>query len=258
MLETIVQWICLVGSAVLAGMVNTMAGGGTLLTFPALIRFGDLSPVMANGTSTVALVPGSLAGAWGYRKELSGAAWWLRLLLVPSLVGGVIGSLLVTRLPDKTFATLVPWLLLTASLLFVLQPTLSRRLPPRPAGTAPGWGPCVLLVLFQLLVGIYGGYFGAGIGILMITSLGLMGLGDIHQINAVKTVLAAAMNGVSVIVFVIDAKVEWRFAPPMALGAIVGGYAGAAIGKRLPKWVVRWFVIAVGLSLAGYYFAQQL
>jgi uncharacterized membrane protein YfcA len=257
MLELILQTAVLVASAFAAGVVNTIAGGGTLLTFPSLMRFGHLNEVMANGTSTVALVPGSLAGAWGFRRELDKVGPWLLLLSGPSLIGGVAGSLLVTRLPPFYFAALVPWLLLTAALLFLAQPALARRFPPRGDGHLPSWHGCVAVVLFQFLVAVYGGYFGAGIGILMITSLSLMGLGEIQRINGVKTLLASFINGVSVVVFIHDGAVEWRFAPPMAVGAILGGYAGAVIGRRLPRQWVRWFVIAIGLLLAGYYFARQ-
>jgi uncharacterized membrane protein YfcA len=256
LLESPLQAGLLVGSAFLAGVVNTLAGGGTLLTFPSLIRFGGLGGVLANGTSTTALVPGSLAGAWGYRRELGQAGPWFALLAGPSLAGGTAGALLVTRLPEFYFDALVPWLLLTASLLFIAQPYLKRRFPPRGDGRLPAWRGCVLVASFQVLVALYGGYFGAGIGILMITSLGLMGLGDIHRINAVKTILAAIINGASVLVFVRDGAVEWRFAPAMAAGAIAGGYAGAVVGRKLPGALVRWFVIGVGLTLSGYYFTR--
>jgi uncharacterized membrane protein YfcA len=256
-LNAILQTTLLVVSAFAAGVVNTIAGGGTLLTFPSLMRFGHLSEVLANGTSTVALLPGSLAGTWGLRREMKGVGSWLLLLSGPSLVGGVAGSLLVTRLPPTYFAALVPWLLLTASLLFLAQPRLAKRFPPRGDGHLPSWRGCVVVVLFQFLVAVYGGYFGAGIGILMITSLSLMGLGEIQRINGVKTLLASFINGVSVVVFVMDGAVEWRFAPPMAVGAIAGGYAGAVVGRRLPRQWVRRFVIAIGLALAAYYFAKQ-
>src|SRR5947209_8648057 len=128
------NYAVLVGSAFAAGVVNTLAGGGTLLTFPSLMSFGGLSAQMANGTSTVALVPGSLAGAWGFRRELGEARRWLKLLLPPCLVGGLIGTLLVTRLDPRYFALMVPWLILTASLLFLVQPVLARHFPPRTDG----------------------------------------------------------------------------------------------------------------------------
>jgi uncharacterized membrane protein YfcA len=256
MLEEVLNYALLIASAFLAGVINTIAGGGTLLTFPSLICFGGLSEVMANGTSTVALVPGSLSGAWGYRRELGAAGPWLRLLFLPSLAGGVIGSLLVIAWPNA-FAILIPWLLLTASLLFLFQPQLSRLVKPGGDSGLPSSGLCAVVVLFQLAVAIYGGYFGAGIGILMITSLGTMGLGDIHRINAVKAILAAVINGVSIVVFVAYRQVHYPFAAVMAIGAIAGGLTGAAVGRRLPRLLVRWFVIAVGLALSAYYFAKQ-
>jgi uncharacterized membrane protein YfcA len=244
-------------AAVAAGVVNAVAGGGTLLTFPSLIRFGGFSEVVSNATNTVAMVPGSLASAWGFRRDLQGAGPWLALLLGPSLLGGIAGALLVTRLPGTVFAYLVPWLLLTASLLFLFQPHLGRLLPSRSRDALPAPGVCVAVMAFQFLVAVYGGYFGAGIGILMLTALGFMGMGDIHRMNAIKVILAAVINGVSVIVFVLDDKVHWPSALLMSCGAILGGFTGASLGRRLPGVAVRWFVITVGLVLSAYYFARQ-
>jgi uncharacterized membrane protein YfcA len=257
MLDQVLMYVLLIASAFAAGVVNTLAGGGTLLTFPSLISIGRLKEVVANGTSTVALVPGSLAGAWGFRRELGEARRWLKWLLPPSLVGGVVGTLLVTRLPADYFKLMVPWLILTASLLFLLQPVLARRFPPHPEGLV---SPRVqtAVVFFQFLVAVYGGYFGAGIGILMLSSLSFMGIGDIHRMNALKTLLAAAINGMSVIVFAIERTVAWHLVGPMMLGAIAGGLGAAFVGRRLPNAVVRWFVIAVGLVLSAYYFTKQL
>ncbi|MGL4555811.1 MAG: sulfite exporter TauE/SafE family protein [Gemmataceae bacterium] len=256
-MEEVIRWAALVGSAVLAGMINTMAGGGTLLTFPALQIFGGLAAVQANVTSTVSLVSGSLAGAWGYRRELGGGgAAWVKLLIWPSLIGGGVGAMLVSVLPDAVFRVLLPWLLLTAAVLFLLQPWLMKLVRRDGEDALPSFGGCVAVVLFQTLVAVYGGYFGAGIGILMLTSLGVMGLADIHRANAVKTLLAAAINGVSIVVFVLAGTVVWWCVLPMTAGAVAGGYAGAAVGRRLPKAAVRWFVIAVGFGLAGYYFGR--
>jgi uncharacterized membrane protein YfcA len=250
--------LCL--SALAAGVMNALAGGGTLLTFPALLLAlppGEAGPVIANATSTVALVPGSLAGAWGFRREVASVRHWIALLLLPSLIGGVIGSLLVTRLHPRYFAMLVPWLILTATLLFLLQPTITRVFGIGRPHAEPRASARVAVVVFQLFVAIYGGYFGAGIGILMLSSLSLMGLGNIHRMNAAKTIMAACMNGVSVAVFVADGVVEWKYAALMAVSAIVGGYLGAAYGRRLPRGVVRWLVIAIGFGLAAKYFYEQ-
>jgi uncharacterized membrane protein YfcA len=247
-------WLCL--SALAAGAINSVAGGGTLLTFPALTAV--VSPVLANGTSTVALVPGSAAGAWGYRGEFRAVRRWALLLAGPSLVGGAVGTLLVTEFPESYFNALVPWLILTAALLFLLQPALTRLTglgkPHAPPSAAARAG----VIAFQFLVAVYGGYFGAGMGIMMIASLSLMGVGDIHRANALKTFLAACINGVSVAVWVLKDKVRWDLAPGMAVAAIVGGYLGARLARRLPKDVVRWVVIAIGFGLAAYYFYKQV
>jgi uncharacterized membrane protein YfcA len=249
-------WLCL--SALAAGAMNAVAGGGTLLTFPALFAVMPGNAVLANGTSTVALLPGSLAGAWGYRREFTGLRRWALLLAGPSLVGGAVGTLLVTRLDKAYFSSLVPWLILTAALLFLLQPTLVRWAGVGKPHAPPDRGTQAAVVLFQFLVAVYGGYFGAGIGILMLSALGLMGINDIHRMNALKTLLAVCINGVSVVVFARDGLVAWPAALGMAAAAIVGGYLGARAARRLPRPAVRWVVIAVGFGLSGYYFARQL
>jgi uncharacterized membrane protein YfcA len=244
-------WLCLAAFA--AGVVNTLAGGGTLLTFPVLMTV--MPAVEANATSTVALVPGSLAGAFGLRRELRGTGFWLRLLAGPSLLGGLTGALLLTRLDPGYFALLIPWLLLTAALLFLAQPWLTPAAQLEQA-RPPSVGGCLVASAFQFAVAVYGGYFGAGIGILMLTSLGFMALGDIHRMNGIKAVLAACINGIAVVIFVCEDRVRWDAALLMAASAIAGGLAGAGIGRRLPRVVVRWLVIAVGLGLAGYYFCR--
>ena len=260
----------LVLSSLAAGVVNALAGGGTLLTFPSLVAalrltVGDasaLAEVYANGTSTAALLPGSVAGGWGYRRELAAVGRWPLLLVVPSLVGGLIGTLLVTRLPPEYFKIAVPWLTLSATLLFALQPTLVKlSLRFRPAGPPDpnqrSAASYASLVIGQFLIAVYGGYFGAGIGILMLSALGLMGLGDIHQMNAVKTVLAACINALSVVVFVCEGFVVWRLAGLMATAAVVGGFLGAHYGRRLPRLLVRWTVIVIGFGLAAKFFYEQ-
>ncbi len=264
--------LCL--SAFLAGAINALAGGGTLLTFPVLLTV--MSPVQANATSTVALMPGSAAGARGYRRELRGTRSWLILLVPPSIVGGLIGSVLVVSLPDRVFDVAVPWLLLTASLLFLFQPLFARLIRRRTAAKVhspdtstddtsrsttkddvPGPGTHIVVVAFQIAVAIYGGYFGAGIGILMLTALSFMCPGDIHRMNAIKTFLAACINGVSVIVFVAQGKVVWHYGLIMAAAGIAGGFCGAHFGRLLPSRAVRWFVIFVGLAITAFQFAKQ-
>jgi uncharacterized membrane protein YfcA len=254
------EWLWVYGSlcvaAFAAGAVNAVAGGGTLLTFPTLLSV-HTPDVVANATSTAALVPGSLAGAWGYRRELRGSRRWLILLFAPSLLGGLVGALLLTRTDPGYFKLVIPWLLLTAALLFLIQPYLARWFPPQSETGRASFGVQAAVVVFQFFVAVYGGYFGAGIGILMLTSLSFMGMGDVHRINAVKTILAAVINGVSIVVFVVDDKIDWRYAPVMAVASILGGYYGAVIGRRIPRAILRGFVVAVGLVLAAYYFLRQ-
>lgn len=251
------EYVFLCASAFAAGAVNALAGGGTLLTFPALLGAPGANAVMANATSTVALVPGSLAGAWGFRRELLSATSWARLLIWPSVLGGAIGSLLVVLLPERYFAHLVPWLILTATLLFAFQPVLARFAGLGRHHESPSRLHRIGLILFQFLVAVYGGYFGAGIGILMLAALALMGLDDINRMNAVKTFLAAVINGVAILVFAASSTVIWRYAAVMAVAAAAGGFCGAHYGRRIPREIVRWIVISVGFVLAAHYFIQK-
>lgn len=250
------QYVILCLAALAAGAINSVAGGGTLLTFPAL--FAALgSGVLANGTSTVALVPGAIAALYGFRREIAVTRHWVWLLILPSLAGGAAGALLVTSLEEKLFERLVPWLILTAATLLALQPTIARWTgvgrEHAPVTRRGIWG----VQAFQFLVAVYGGYFGAGIGILMLSGLAMMGLADIHRMNAVKSALGLAINGVAVVVFVANGKVHWPFALAMMAAAAVGGFLGASISRRLDKNVVRRGVVLIGFCLAAYYFYRQ-
>ncbi len=256
--DSVSQQLWLGLSAFAAGVINSVAGGGTLLTFSALLAaLGTGAGRVANITSTVALVPGSLAGAWGYRREMRVARHWTALLVGPSLIGGLVGSLLLTRFDEKYFQYLIPWLFLTAALLFMVQPAVARLIQAKPH-TVPSRNTIWAIVFFQFLVAVYGGYFGAGIGILMLSALALMGLPGVHEMNAVKTFLAFCINGVSVVIFVLEKQVEWSVVPVMAASAIAGGYLGARVARRIRPRLVRWFIIAVGLGMAGYSFYKQL
>ncbi len=253
--------LCL--AALLAGIVNALAGGGTLLTFPALKSalfkdFGDLADSMANGTSTIALGPASFSSAWAYRREIAKVRHWLNLLIVPSLLGGGSGAWLAAEYP-KQFRVLVPWLILLAALLFTLQPLITKRLARanQPEDARPSRLAQIAVVLAQLLIGIYGGYFGAGIGILMLSTLGLMGMKNIHEMNALKTVLAGSINGVAIVIFLFKGLYEPRLALAMMAASILGGYLGARYGRQVNQQYIRYFVIAVGFTLAAWYFYQQ-
>ena len=251
--------LCL--AALLGGAINAIAGGGTLLTFPALfaaLGSSGAAAVMANATSTVSLVPGSLAALFGYRREIRQERHWAALLLIPSLLGGLAGSLLVVALPGESFKAAVPWLILTAALLFLLQPQIARWTGIGQSHAGPHSRRLQLAAIaFQFAVAVYGGYFGAGIGILMLSSLAMLGLGDIHRMNAVKTLLASIINGTSVVVFVATGNVHYPYALAMAISASIGGYLGARLARRLDRTLVRGLVVAIGFLLAAYYFYRQ-
>jgi len=246
---TLVQGLLLFGAAMVAGMMNAVAGGGTLVTFPALIWSGR-PEIIANATSTLALVPGTVASAYGYRAELIKAPRKYLYLMIPSVAGGLIGAALLRRTPPATFAALVPFLILFATILFMLQGTVQRWL--RSGATADrestaGW--MISAGFYQFLVAVYGGYFGAGIGILMLAALGLMGLSDIHQMNGLKNILGSATNMVAATYFVFAGMVDWPSAALMAAGAIIGGYGAAGIARKIGQKAVRRIVIVTGFAM---------
>ena len=234
-------------------MVNSLAGGGTLLTFPALLSV-QVPSVAANATSTVALVPGSFSAAWGFRKDLPSSRRLLWAVLLPSLVGGFGGAYIVAHVSDALFSKLVPWLILGATALFMAQEPLRRWTGVR--GVGAGSASEAKLAAVQLVISLYGGFFGAGMGIMMLAALALLGFRDIHQMNGLKNLSAVATNGVASVTFLLTHKVVWSFALLMAVGAAVGGYAGARLGRRVgPVWVRR-FVSGVGLVIGLYFLVR--
>ena len=256
--------LVLLGAGTAAGAINSLAGGGTLVSFPALLWLGR-APIVANATNTVALCPGALAAMVAFRNDLSPIRRWMLLIVPPSLAGGLLGALLLLRTPERVFAALVPWLILFATVLFAAQgPIVAtvRRFRPASADPTPRGEPRAeawpWIVAFEFAIAIYGGYFGAGIGILMLAALGIMGLGDIHKMNGVKTVLASLINTATVIVFALNGGMIHRdFAIIMAVSAILGGYFGARFARRLPKAVVQGIIIVIAFSLALYYFLRS-
>lgn len=245
-------------AAVLGGVLNSVAGGGSFLTFPSLIISG-VPPITANATSTVALWPGSAASVSAYRRELAKHdRAFLLLMGAISLIGGVGGALLLLHTPQKTFVTLIPYLLLAATLLFAASPSIMARLRQRRGAKRVHLrgGPLAIAAVAQLIIAIYGGYFGGGIGIMMLATLGFMGLENIHEMNAMKTLLASCINGVAVITFIFAGAVAWHQAIVMVAGAVVGGYGGAAYARRLDPRVVRGFVILVGVAMTAYFFVR--
>lgn len=236
--------------SVIAGAMNAVAGGGTLLTFPALIGLG-IPPLTANATSTVALWPGSASSFWGYRRELSGARRWAVGFALPSLLGGAVGAMLLLKTDEKTFSDLVPWLVLGATVLFMGQTPLNAWLKLRPreaGGDGTDQFPRPALLFCQFLVGVYGGYFGAGAGILMLAVLGLMGLTNIHRMNGLKNWGGLCFNAVASITFAFSGLVNWPVALSMAVGAISGGYLGSRTAQRVSQQTVRIVIVVIGLG----------
>jgi len=244
-------------SAFAAGMINSVAGGGTLVSFPTLIWLG-LPSVAANATSTVAIWPGVLGGMWGYRRELRTAETRMLLLVVPSLIGGITGALLLRVTPTETFDAQVPFLILFATLLFMGQEVVQRKLKLAKvdAHKSPRW--LAGAMFFQLLVALYGGYFGAGIGILMLAALSVLGFRDIHQMNGMKNFFGGCVNGIAAVYFIWAKMVYWPYVVVMAIGAILGGVIGAGIARRIGPRMVRRIVILIGLSMAVSLFIKEI
>jgi len=245
------------GAAFLAGAINSVAGGGTLVSFPALVWLG-LNSVAANATSTVAIWPGTVGSTWGYRRELASAEARFRVLIVPSLIGGITGALLLKLTPPGIFDRLVPFLILFATLLFMAQETVQRLLRTADSEGHRSGKWLVGALLFQLAVGIYGGYFGAGIGILMLSALSIMGLKDIHEMNSLKVVFGGAINGIAAAYFIWAGMVEWPYVLTMAIEAILGGYGGAGTARKMGRTAVRRIVIGIGLAMSVSLFVRML
>jgi uncharacterized membrane protein YfcA len=258
------QGLLLLGAAVLAGMCNSIAGGGSFITFPMLILVG-LPSVEANATSTLALRFGAFSSAYAYRRVLIQpqtlatvpvAGVTLRDLLALSsisLLGGIVGSLLLLTTPASTFTGLVPYLMLFATVLFILNPTITGWL--RAQGREVRL-PLVGLLGVQLAISIYGGYFGGGVSILMLAVMNLMGLTNLNTMNGLKSWLGSCMNGVAIFAFVLAQKIVWVPAVLMAVGSMLGGYISATIAQQIPQRVVRTFVIAIALSMTVYLFQR--
>lgn len=238
---TLLEAAAIVAAGLAAGTINTVVGSGTLVTFPTLLALG-YPPVVANVSNTVGLVPGSVAGAWGYRRELSGQRSRLFRLGIASVLGAITGAVLLLVLPAESFAAIVPVLIGIACVLVAVQPWLVQRVGHRQRHDHGG--PGVLVLVF--VAGVYGGYFGAAQGVLLIAVLGL-GLDEtLQRVNAAKNVLAGLVNLVAGLVFVAVAEVDWAVAGLIALGASAGGLVGARVGRRLPPVALRIVVVVIG------------
>jgi uncharacterized protein len=254
---TLTQTITLAAVAALAGAINAIAGGGTLLTFPTLLFCGTPERI-ANATSTLALVIGTAGSIFGFRKQVSAIKPWLWRFVPVCLVGGWLGSLLFTRTSDSAFARLVPFLILFATVLFLAQGAFRRVAKNRTAidPTRPSRG-LWIAIAFQFAVSVYGGYFGAGIGILMLASLGFLGLENIHEMNALKNVLGSLINLVAAAWFIVSGLIDWEKAGIMVVGALVGYWIGAHYSQRIPQQRVRHLITAIGFAMSAVTFWKQ-
>jgi uncharacterized membrane protein YfcA len=229
-----------------AGTINTVVGSGTLITFPTLLAFG-VPPVTANVSNTIGLVPGVASGVVGYRRELVGQRARAVRLGSASLVGGAAGALLLLVLPAGAFEAIVPALIIVGLLLVVLQPRISAWVDARHEGARGDFGPWWVWPAV-LVTGVYGGYFGAAQGVILMGVLGIGIADDLQRLNAMKNVLAGLVNGVAGVIFVLVADVDWTVVALIAVGSVIGGQIGATVGRRLPPLVLRVAIVVVGLA----------
>jgi uncharacterized membrane protein YfcA len=235
-------------AAFLAGAMNSVAGGGSFLSFPALL-FAGIPPISANATNNAAMWVGTLGSASGYREEVRAHRALLLPVISASIVGALIGSCLLLVTPQGLFERMIPWLLLFATVVFAASPLLKRA-----PGSAPRHAPWQVAVQFG--VAIYGGYFGAGMGILMLAVLAFSGLPNFNAQNAIKNVLSVCINGIALVSFVIARIVDWRFAVPMAVIALLGGYFGARFFRRVPQSLSRAIVVTIGTVMTIVFFVK--
>jgi uncharacterized membrane protein YfcA len=243
---SVLEALAIVGVGLLAGTINTIVGSGSLITFPTLLAFG-FTPVVANVSNTVGLVPGSLSGAFAYRSELRGQRPRLVVLGMASIGGGIVGAVLLLALPGSVFRHVVPVLILIACVLVALQPRLAARLARQTERPEHG-GPGLFATVF--VTGVYGGYFGAAQGVILLSLLGIFLSDDLQKLNATKNVLAFLVNAVAALIFIVFAHVSWEVAGLLAAGSVVGGQVGGVLGRRLPAPVLRGVIVVVGVVAA--------
>ena len=243
------EYAAIFGAGIAAGVMNTVVGSGTLLTFPTLLAFG-FNPVLANVSNTIGLVPGAVSGVYGYRAELGGQRRRVLTLGVCSLLGGVLGAILLLHLPASAFNDVVPVLIGLALVLVIVQPRVgawaARRRQERGAGERPAGGPLLWAGVFA--AGVYGGYFGAAQGVLLLALLGIAFTDSLQRINAVKNVLAGVVNGVAAVLFIALSHVSWTAAGLIAAGSVLGGQIGARVGRRLKPAALRAVIVCVGIA----------
>ena len=248
------HWALLLAAAFVAGALNSVAGGGSFLTLPALV-FTGVPPVVANATGTVALLPGYMAGAWGFKDDMqSPPGLSMKQVVVLSLIGGSAGAALLLFTPDATFRKVVPWLLLAATAMFAFGPQLrawasgknAAASTPNTAKAAVG----------MLIVAIYGGYFNGGLGILLLALFGLLGQTQLNAMNGMKNLVSALLTAIAVVIYAVGGIVEWKQAIVMMVAATLGGYLGARGARKIPAHILRWGIVLTGLVMAGLFFLK--
>jgi len=253
--------ILLFFAAAIGGGLNAVAGGGSFLTLPALIVAG-ISPVVANATSTLALWPASISSTFAYRGDIKTSRQWLVILGLTSVAGGLLGAQLLVRTSDSSFLRLLPWLMLVAAATF----TFGSKLRPKRVDTSgahrfeggASWHPSMLgVVAIQLVIAAYGGYFGGGMGIMMLATFALAGMTNIHEMNGLKALLGVSINGLALLTFMLSGAIQWKYGLTMAVGGVVGGYSTAAFARKLDSRYVRRFVIVVGWLMTAYFFWRR-
>jgi uncharacterized membrane protein YfcA len=245
--------IFLFSAGVLGGALNAVAGGGSFIAFPALL-FSGVAPIAANATNTVALWVGVTASTGAYRRHLDISRRVVIPLVITSLIGGIAGAYLLLHTPAQTFLRVLPWLMLGATLLFVFAKRLSGS--SRGLGHDISTSALTFAAIFELVVAVYGGYFGGGVGILNLAMLAAIGMTDIHAMNALKVVLGGVINGIAVVTFIVAGAVVWKQGIVMVAGALFGGYFGAHYAQKLPPAFIRAFVIVVGMGMTVYFFCK--
>jgi hypothetical protein len=243
-------------AAFVAGILNAVAGGGSFISFPALL-FTGMAPIAANATNTAAVWPGTVASTVAYRNAFTpDSRRLLPALLFTGVIGGFLGARILLSTPQSTFLHLIPWLLLAATLLFVAGPRISAWVKNRAAQGKTSRPLFIAGFFLELLIAMYIGYFGAGVGILVLSLLALLGMEDIHAMNGVKVLLVSVVNGVAMITFIVAKIIFWPQAVLMIAGSLTGGYAGAHYAQKMNQQHVRWIVVAVGLGMSVYFFIR--
>ena len=249
------EWSVLLLAAFVAGALNAVAGGGSFLTLPALV-FTGVPPVIANATGTVALLPGYMAGAWGFKDDMQPPPGLsLKNVVLLSLIGGSAGAALLLFTPDHLFRKVVPWLLLAATAMFAFGPQLRAWAAGKNAEhTAPS---VTKAALGMLAVAIYGGYFNGGLGILLLALFGLLGQTQLNAMNGMKNLVSALLTAIAVAIYAVGGIVEWKQALIMMITATAGGYIGARVARKIPAHILRWGIVVTGLVMAGMFFWKQ-